>query len=98
MFNRSANRITVLDLSHNKLKTISSFIEPLTQLQSLSMSDNLIEDLGKFELPNLWRLQASGNILTTINSSHLRGLPALQVLDLSGNSITVLEKVRKKVT
>ena len=92
MFNRSSNRITVLDLSHNRLRSITSFVEPLVQLQSLSLSQNLISDLGKLELPSLWRLQASGNQLHTISSLHLKGLPALQVLDLSNNAIANLER------
>jgi len=93
MFNKSTNRVTVLDLSHNKLKTISAFVEPLVQLQSLSVSFNLMDDLGRMELPTLWRLQANGNLLSQINASHLRGLPALQVLDLSSNAISNVERV-----
>ena len=92
MFDHSGDRITVLDLSHNKLAAFSSFVEPLVQLQSLSLSQNLFSDLGKLELPLLWRLQASGNRLQTIGSSHLKGLPALQVLDLSSNSIGSMER------
>ena len=92
MFNRSSNHITVLDLSHNRLRSISTFVEPLVHLQSLSLSQNLISDLGKLELAALWRLQVSGNLLHTISSVHLKGLPALQVLDLSSNSISSLEK------
>jgi Leucine-rich repeat (LRR) protein len=95
LFNKSSNRVTVLDLSHNKLKTISTFVEPLVQLQSLSVSYNLIDDLARMELPTLWRLQANGNLLSQINAGHLRGLPALQVLDLSSNSISSVERVRK---
>lgn len=91
LFN-NATRITVLDLSHNRLGVIPEAVNNLKNLQSFAVSDNHLKNLSQLQLPALWRLQASGNRLSNVTASQLDGLPALQVLDLSQNRIQDIEK------
>eukprot|EP00095_Tigriopus_kingsejongensis_P005757 snap_masked-scaffold28_size608977-processed-gene-5.4 protein:Tk05757 transcript:snap_masked-scaffold28_size608977-processed-gene-5.4-mRNA-1 annotation:"slit homolog 2 protein" len=88
----NSSRITVLDLSHNRLATMPPAINSLKSLQSFAISHNHLKNLSRLQLPGLWRLQASGNRLGNVTALQLVGLPALQVLDLSQNRIKDIEK------
>ena len=89
----NSTKITVLDLSHNKIRgNVPNAINQLQSLQSLSLSKNKLNVLSKLRLPALWRLQASGNRIDNVSKSHFNSLPSLQVLDLSNNRIETVEK------
>jgi Leucine-rich repeat (LRR) protein len=90
----NTSSLTVLDLSHNRFTAIpeATKAKSMQSLQSLSLSGNLVSDLGSLQMPSLWRLQASDNKLANVTSSNLAGLPSLQVLDLSNNKIITIEK------
>ena len=89
----NSTKVTVLDLSHNKLKgDIPSCVSDLTSLQSFDISENFLNLWTPLSLPALWRLQASGNRLKNVTRAQLQGLSALQVLDLSKNEIDTIEK------
>ena len=92
-FFANASRLTVLDLSGNRLTgEIPSAVNALRNLQSFAIGDNRVESLSRLRLAALWRLRASGNRLKNVSAIQLNGLPALQVLDLSSNRITSIEK------
>ena len=88
----NSSKLTVLDLSHNKLDDIPTAVNELVSLQSLAIGHNFVRSLTQLQLKSLWRLQASGNRLTNVSAIQLEGLPALQVLDLSQNKISSIEK------
>ena len=77
--------LTVLDLSHNRFSQIPEAVTQtlpdgaLHQLQSLSLSGNLVDELGSFNMPSLWRLEVSDNKLQNLTGLNLAGMPGLQV-------------------
>ena len=80
--------LTVLDLSHNRFSQIPEAVKKTSsmaaggamhQLQSLSLSGNLVDDIGSFNMPSLWRLEVSDNKLQNISQLNLAGMPGLQV-------------------
>lgn len=95
LFVNNSQTLTVLDLSHNRFRSLPEAVSTskMQRLQSLSLSGNAIEALGNgLQMPSLWRLEVSDNKLANLTSGNLAGLPGLQVLDLSLNSITAIEK------
>ena len=79
-FFANASRLTVLDLSGNRLTgEIPSAVNALRNLQSFAIGDNRVESLSRLQLAALWRLRASGNRLSNVSTVQLNGLPALQV-------------------
>ena len=86
--------LTVLDLSHNRFSQIPEAVTQtlpdgaLHQLQSLSLSGNLVDELGSFDMPSLWRLEVSDNKLQNLTGLNLAGMPGLQVnyIDYYGNT------------
>lgn len=95
LFVNNSHTLTVLDLSHNRFHAIPEAVSTskMQRLQSLSLSGNAITALGTgLQMPSLWRLEISDNKLANITHENLAGLPGLQVLDLSLNSIRSIEK------
>nr|KAG5703064.1 hypothetical protein BaRGS_016225 [Batillaria attramentaria] len=86
--------LRVLDLSHNNLHRLEdSVFDNMINLVNLSMAGNSLKE-ETFDLTrvfqNLTRLEvlnASGNLLTSLNESDCAGLTSLKVLDLSHNRI-----------
>uniref|UniRef100_A0A0K2T2M9 Tolllike receptor 6 [Tribolium castaneum] n=1 Tax=Lepeophtheirus salmonis TaxID=72036 RepID=A0A0K2T2M9_LEPSM len=86
-FLNSTHSINVLDLSHNNFSIIPDAVRSLQNLQSFSISNNQIKELGALSMRHLWRFQADHNLLNKIDSSNFKNMMHLQVLDLSSNSI-----------
>ncbi|XP_028647176.1 leucine-rich repeats and immunoglobulin-like domains protein 3 [Erpetoichthys calabaricus] len=88
--------IVQLDLSHNRLKSISaeSFRE-LHYLQELKLSNNnldFIPDLGPVS-ENLTLISLAHNKIGELNSEQLKPFQSLETLDLSNNNISKLKSL-----
>ena len=59
----NTSNLKVLDLSHNRFSDLPEAVNAsaLQNLQSLSLSGNLIGSLGNLRMPSLWRLEVSDN-------------------------------------
>ncbi|MEH2450224.1 leucine-rich repeat protein [Nostoc sp.] len=84
-------QLTSLDLSGNKLTTLSEAIARLEQLTSLDLSDNKLTTLPEAiaRLEQLTSLDLSGNQLTTLPEA-ITCLPQLTTLNLRYNQLTTL--------
>ena len=88
-------QLLVLDLSRNRLSSTPSAIASLHQLQTLDLSENMIDNIAEapfLKMKHLWRLQLNGNQLSNITVGLFSQLAAIQILDLSSNKIGFVEK------
>ncbi|XP_026155777.1 toll-like receptor 13 [Mastacembelus armatus] len=85
--------VTSLNLSGNDFVSINdTFLHSCSHLTELSLSSNFLEELSEFSLSSMKQLQhlnLNQNSLNTVPLA-IRGLSALQFLDLSSNFIGVL--------
>ncbi|KER22099.1 hypothetical protein T265_09718 [Opisthorchis viverrini] len=93
-------KLTALDLSCNRISTLTRLGGPYTALKELNMSTNLITRLGRlnrdqlhFTAPQLFLLDISNNLVTQLGSNNRVGdfvLPLGSII-LSGNQLMGLE-------
>ncbi|MBL9170705.1 MAG: leucine-rich repeat domain-containing protein [Verrucomicrobiales bacterium] len=83
--------LALIDLSRNRIKDVSA-LKGLGMLQSLTLSDNALEDIAPLaSLPSLQYLELSRNRLKTLEA--VRGLTNLNALYASSNRIADLSPV-----
>ena len=87
------SRLSLLDLSRNRLLAIPQTLRFLRNLKSIDLSGNYISDLESSpNLPQLWRLNLSGNKIVNVSSTSLAGMAGLQILDMSNNLVVEIER------
>ena len=89
------DKLLVLDLSHNQLSTAPVALRSLHGLQTIDLSENLINDIvgaSFLKMQNLWRLQLNNNKLSKVTVGLFKEMKSLQILDLSANIIKEVEK------
>mmetsp|Transcript_46192 Transcript_46192/g.90974 ORF Transcript_46192/g.90974 Transcript_46192/m.90974 type:complete len:1578 (-) Transcript_46192:107-4840(-) len=88
-------RLSKLDIGKNQLTTIEN-ISMLEKLSQLSLEDNLITSLKGLEcLSSLMELYIGNNRISDLKEiNHIRELPRLLIVDLSGNPICKMEPYR----
>uniref|UniRef100_A0A1Y1MT41 LRRCT domain-containing protein n=1 Tax=Photinus pyralis TaxID=7054 RepID=A0A1Y1MT41_PHOPY len=96
-------KLRIVDLSHNKISTISgptaNLIEWETKITVLLLNNNELTTLnGALSgLPSLLTINLSHNKITSISPDDLVGLDRLEVLNISHNNLTTLEETGKTV-
>ncbi|CAF1534825.1 unnamed protein product [Adineta ricciae] len=91
----TSNSLRTLDLSLNKLNSISSLIK-FTKLTILNLNNNLIKEIQSnifTNLINLFEIDLSYNEIKHISSDAFIGLVNLNVLKLNNNHLNSLETV-----
>ncbi|CAG0906032.1 unnamed protein product, partial [Darwinula stevensoni] len=89
---KGESSLLLLDLRDNRLQELS-WLEGLTDLERLLLSDNELSriDSRRFaNLQSLLTLQLDGNSIATVEPDAFKGLLRLQVLDLSRNAVETL--------
>jgi Leucine-rich repeat (LRR) protein len=95
--------LIVLNLSRNDLFELPNDFGQLKlpKLEELNLTTNRLQTLplsfGKLNLPNLRELLLGFNCLTTLPELHGLGSSALELLDLSGNKLTILTEWVKRL-
>ena len=94
---KNASQILVLDISDNQLMRLPESLKYLTNLQTLDIGGNYIQDITQEDSPlssmeSLWRLQLHGNRIRNISHDVFTNLKTLQIIDLSRNEITSMER------
>ncbi|KJH49017.1 leucine Rich repeat-containing domain protein [Dictyocaulus viviparus] len=91
--------LTELDLSSNGISSVNQWNELLGNLKKLILSNNVIKDVtGLHRLYSLEYLDLRNNAIETVESvSALGGLPCLEILHLSENSVAKVVDYRTKV-
>ncbi|CAD0201940.1 unnamed protein product [Chrysodeixis includens] len=88
--------VNSLDLSSNKIEKVqSSALLDSTTLIELLLHDNAITtiEINSFQLPELKRLDLSGNLLDHIHREVFRDLTKLEYLNLANNRFTTFTKM-----
>ena len=89
-------KLVVLNLSRNKLSKLKrAMFEDLRNLQSLDISDNMIEGVPTEtfrSLTNLYSLQLARNKIPALSQGSLAGMQRLTSLDLQNNSIVNIHR------
>ena len=70
-------------------------IDGFTNLKSLYLDNNKIQEIKGLYFPNLEELNLSDNYIRKIEN--LEGLPKLKILNLSYNNIHILENIQKNI-
>jgi Leucine-rich repeat (LRR) protein len=84
------DQIRSVDLSNNKLESLSSSVENFKELQTMSLSGNQLNSLPSLSaLQHLVTLQLAENRLTEL--PEITSLLALRTVDVSQNNIKVLD-------
>jgi len=94
IFQRNSH-LLVLDLSKNRFQSAPSSLKHLKLLQTLDLSENMldsVESAAFLNLQQLWRIQLHGNRIRNVTENQFRQLHALQILDLSSNKISHIER------
>ncbi|XP_014253560.1 nischarin-like [Cimex lectularius] len=87
----SWNKLVEADFSHNKIEIVDDSLKLLPNIESLSLSSNLIYQMPKIEgLDNLQRLYLSKNSISSFEGLNLK-FSKLVFLDLSQNCIISLK-------
>lgn len=93
---QALGNITELDLSHNQLSTVKSFVFEECDCTVFKLNHNLISNLSNIDifanLTGLRMLNLSHNFITEINRKHFttKKLYELDTIDLSYNNISEL--------
>ena len=91
-------QISFLDMSHNKLVSLPTSIQNMTQLSQLNISHNHLTYISPSikNMNSLTHLDISHNQLTSISPS-IKNMKSLTHLDLSYNQLTTLPKFLQKM-
>ncbi|KFM80191.1 Leucine-rich repeat-containing protein 20, partial [Stegodyphus mimosarum] len=91
-------RITELNLSHNRLTSLPEELKDLKELQKLDLSHNdfLVFPKVVFKIPHLVFLNLKKNFIVDVDVSKVRTAPALKELNLEENPLTRTAYVQLK--
>ncbi|CAH0719725.1 unnamed protein product, partial [Brenthis ino] len=84
-------KIKELRLSYNYVSRIDAdFLEKLTELQSIDLSNNRMHNISERSFCNLWNLaylNLAGNVVELIGEEAFVNLPKIEILDLQENNL-----------
>ena len=88
LYSANLQKFKITKLPRNK-------IDGFTNLKSLYLDNNKIQEIKGLFFPNLEELNLSDNYIRKIEN--LEGLPKLKILNLSYNNIHILENIQKNI-
>ena len=88
LYSANLQKFKITKLPKNK-------IDGFTNLKSLYLDNNKIQEIKGLFFPNLEELNLSDNYIRKIEN--LEGLPKLKILNLSYNNIHILENIQKNI-